>query len=364
MRLGSLTIRQVRNLSEVDIEPNPEVNIIHGENASGKTALLESIYLLSKARSFRTAHIKEVIQYEQEDLTVFGLINTRNNKNVSTGLRKSSKETEIRYNGERVKTVSEQAKNVVVQTANPENISLLTGSPKDRRKWIDWAMFHVEHDYLNIWHSYHKALRNRNALLRRAAKEEDYYVWESIMADTAGELKGRWQNYLGCLQQYYLEATDRHVCAGVTFAAKKDKYKAGSFLEHLQSTRQSDIKAGFTQQGPHKADFEFKIKGKHVCAAFSRGQIKLFVILLSIAQAKLLINEREITPIFLVDDLTAELDKRTVNMLLEILYQEKMQLFITNTNPSEIVKRNKEPTLFHVEHGRVKNVRIYTKGNT
>jgi DNA replication and repair protein RecF len=333
MRLDSLTIRQVRNLSDVKITPNPEVNIIYGENASGKTAILESIYLLSKARSFRTAHIKEVIQHNQEDLTVSALINIRNNETISTGLRKSSKETEIRYNGERVKAVSEQAKNVIVQTANPENTTLLTGSPKDRRKWIDWAMFHVEHDYLQVWHSYHRALRNRNALLRRGAKEEEYYVWESTMANTAKELRTRWQKYLDCLQQYYQETAAQHACAGVTFTARKDKQKNEEFLEHLQSTRPSDIKAGYTQQGPHKADFDFKIEGKQIRTIFSRGQIKLFVVLLSIAQAKLLKNEREITPIFLADDLTAELDKKTVDMLLELLYEERMQLFITSTDP-------------------------------
>ncbi len=354
MRLDSLTIRQVRNLSDVKIIPNPEVNIIYGENASGKTALLESIYLLSKARSFRTAHIKEVIQHKHEELTVSGLINTRENKTVSTGLRKSSKETEIRYNGERVKAVSEQAKNVVVQTANPDNTKLLTGSPKDRRKWIDWALFHVEHDYLEIWHRYHHALRNRNALLRRPAKEEEYYVWENIMANTAKDLKRRWQKYLGCLQQYYQETADQHVCVGVTFTAKNDKYKNEDFLKHLQLARRSDIKAGFTQQGPHKADFEFRLDGKHISTIFSRGQVKLFVVLLSIAQAKLLKNEKEISPIFLVDDLTAELDKKTVDMLLELLYKEKMQLFITATDPEEIIKENIETALFHVEQGRVK----------
>ena len=121
------------------------------------------------------------------------------------------------------------------------------------------------------------------------------------------------------------------------------------------------MKAGFTQQGPHKADFEFKIEGKHASKVFSRGQIKLFVVLLSIAQAKLLKNERGVSPIFLADDLTAELDKKTVDMVLELLYKEKMQLFITSTDPSEIIKADIETTLFHVEQGRVKNVRISTK---
>jgi len=160
MRLESLTIRHVRNLSDIQITPNAEANIIYGENAAGKTALLESIYLLSKARSFRTVHIKEVIQHNQDELIVSATVadSRCNNRTVNTGIRKSSKETEIRHNGERVKAVSEQAKNVVVQTAIPDNTRVLTGSPKDRRKWIDWALFHVEQDYLKIWHSYHHAL--------------------------------------------------------------------------------------------------------------------------------------------------------------------------------------------------------------
>ncbi len=364
MRLDSLAIRKVRNLLDVEITLGTEVNIIYGENASGKTAILESIYLLSKARSFRTGHIKEVIQHNQDGLVVSGVINTHKNKTVSTGLRKSHKETEIRYNGERVKAVSEQAKNVVVQIANPENTKLLTGSPKDRRKWMDWALFHVEQDYLQVWHSYHRALRNRNSLLRRSAKEEEYYVWESIMANTAKDLKESWQKYLGCLQQYYQDTADQHQCAEVKFVARKDKYKTDNFLEYLQSTRRSDIKAGFTQQGPHKADLEFKIKGRHISTIFSRGQIKLFIILLSIAQARLLKIEREITPIFLADDLAAELDKKTVEMLLELLYGEKMQMFITATNPGEIIRKNTEITLFHVEHGHVKNVRMIAKSET
>ena len=125
-------------------------------------------------------------------------------------------------------------------------------------------------------------------------------------------------------------------------------------LKNLQLARRSDIKAGFTQQGPHKADFEFKLDGKNVSTRFSRGQVKLFVVLLSIAQAKLLKNEKETSPIFLVDDLTAELDKKTVNMLLELLYKEQMQLFITVTDQREIIKENTDTALFHVEQGKVK----------
>lgn len=358
MWLESLTVKQVRNLTDIKITLSKEVNIIYGENAAGKTALLESIYLLSKARSFRTAHIKEVIQHQKEELTVSGIISGKDNRFVNTGIRKSFKETEIRHNGERVRAVSQQAKNVIVQTVIPDNAKLLTGSPKDRRKWVDWALFHVEQTYLQIWQKYHQALRNRNALLRRPSKEEEFYVWEKIMATTAKELGNMWSKYFVCLQSYYQEIAKAYSCDDVVFSIKKEKITTGEYLEYLQLTRQSDIKAGFTQQGPHKADFNFKTEGKHAHTVFSRGQIKLFVTMLSIAQAKLLKKEKEVTPIILVDDLVAELDKKAVSTLLEILYNEKMQLFIATTEPDVIEKSSKETALFHVEQGQVKNVRM------
>jgi len=124
------------------------VNIIYGENATGETAFLESIYLLYKARSFRTAHIKEVIQHNKKELTVSGVITNYKNESVNTGIRKTIKETEIRYNEARIKAVSEQANNVIILCAIPDNIQVLTVTPKDRRKWIDWTLFHVEQSHL------------------------------------------------------------------------------------------------------------------------------------------------------------------------------------------------------------------------
>jgi DNA replication and repair protein RecF len=354
MRLESLTVRQVRNLTNIQIKPSKEINIICGDNAAGKTAILESIYLLSKARSFRTPHIKEVIQHKQKDLTVSGVISNHNKKPVKTGVRKSYKETKIRYDGERVKAVSEQAKNVVVQTAIPDNTKILTGTPKDRRKWIDWAMFHVEHDYLQVWHNYHHGLRNRNALLRRSAKDDEFFVWENKMATSAEMLGDMWRKYLICLQRYYQQVAGEHPCGAVVFGIKKENTKAGGLLENLQASRKSDMKAGFTSQGAHKTDIEFKTEGKDVSTLFSRGQIRLFATMLSIAQAKLLKKEKETTPIILADDLAAELDKKTVNILLELLYKENMQLFITTTETAPIPKGNKETALFHVEQGQVK----------
>lgn len=356
MELVSLSIERVRNLVNLHIKPSTRMNIIYGENAAGKTAILESIYLLSKARSFRTPRIKDVIQHDQENLIVSGMI-VDNNQTIKTGIRKSKTETEIKYNHQPVKTVSEQAKNMVVQASIPENTKIFTGSPKDRRKWVDWALFHVEHDYLKNWHNYYHALRNRNALIRGNRKEEEFFIWEKEMSITAKKMHNMWANYFALLQKYYQEIAQVSPYKEILFSTKNRKLEAEDFLEHLQLTRQSDIKMGFTQYGPHKADFEFKINTKHIAAVFSRGQIKQFMIILSVAQARLLKMEKNISPIVLIDDFNSELDRKTVKIILDLLFTENIQLFITTTDPDmldfENNLKNSKNSLFHVKHGQI-----------
>lgn len=356
MRLKSLTIMRVRNLREIHIKPTSNINIIYGENAAGKTAILESIYLLSKARSFRTPHIREVIQHKQKDLSVSATVTTTDDRLINTGIKRSPKETQIKYNNTLIKTVSQQSKNIVIQTAIPDNINILTGSPKDRRKWIDWSLFYVEQDYLQVWHSYYKALRNRNALLRKATvKAEEFTSWETVMDINAQKIVSMWQHYIDCLHIYYQETASAHDCAKVKFTIKHNHLRDNNFLKTLRASRQSDINAGYTQHGPHKAEIEFKIKEYHARSIFSGGQSKLFIFMLSLAQARLLLAEKKITPIILVDDLNSELDKKTIQLLLDLFIKERIQIFITTTDTSAMKTSidNTETGLFHVEHGSI-----------
>lgn len=350
MWLGSLNVERVRNLVNIQIKPTDRVNIIHGNNASGKTAILESICLLSKARSFRTPFIKEVIQHNQADLIVSGKLNNRDDQLINTAIRKSGNKTEIKYDGKQVKTVSKQARNLVVQTVVPDNMMIINGSPKERRKWLDWAMFHMEQDYLEVWHSYHQALRNRNALLRRLAGPQEFLAWEDIMATTAQLIESKRSSYLLRLHKLYQQVASDLACDVAEFGIREE---GKHFLEYLRSARKADMKAGFTQKGPHKADLEIRINGRLVKTVLSRGQAKLLVAVLSVAQARFLEKETNIRPIMLVDDLASELDGKAVTMLLELLYSEAMQLFITTTDPNLLTYAGLEANLFHVERGSV-----------
>ena len=164
--------------NNIYIEPAIGLNLVVGPNASGKTALLEAIHMLSRARSFRTPRIKEVIQKEQLTLQVSAQITNKQSRSISTGIEKGYGTTSIRYEGKALKTVSEQANNIPLLIITPDSHTLVTGAPRDRRHWLDWAMFHVEPTYIGIWRNYQRALRNRNNLLKQGGTNNQLSSWE------------------------------------------------------------------------------------------------------------------------------------------------------------------------------------------
>ncbi len=201
MLFDSLKVNYVRNITYVSIKPSTHLNIITGPNASGKTALLEAMYLLARARSFRTPRIKDVIQYNQDTLRVVAQVSKSRAGSVPTGIEKTHGTTLIRYNGESLKTVSEQANNIPLLVITPDTQTLVTGSPKQRRHWMDWAMFHVEPTYIHEWRSYQKALRHRNILLKRGGSNQQLSSWENSMSGAAAILDELRRKFVESLQE-------------------------------------------------------------------------------------------------------------------------------------------------------------------
>ena len=157
----------IRNLKNFSIKTNSSLNFFYGANASGKTSILESIYLLSRLKSFRTKRISDVISRGDDRLQIFAAGKLKN-QTFSVGIEKGRGLTRIKFNTEPVKTASEQVKKLPIYTLTPEHYILFVGSPKERRHWLDWSLFHVEQNYLDIWKNYHRALRHRNTLLKEA----------------------------------------------------------------------------------------------------------------------------------------------------------------------------------------------------
>lgn len=358
MHLDWLQIKRVRNLSDVHIEAIPQINLITGENASGKTAILESIYLLARARSFRTPRIQEVIKKGDKALQVTACIIDSLAGRTTLGIEKGRGQMTLRNNGTTVKTVSEQAKNLPLVLITPDTHLLVTGTPKQRRHWLDWAMFHVEQRYLEDWRSYFKALRHRNALLKAGKMSNTLYEsWEKTMVETGVRLQKARESFIQKVQK-----TANPLLNKVFPGFFEIKYNLGvsgdeeQFSAYLMNERAKDRVYGFTGQGPHRTDLDFIYENERVAATFSRGQLKLFISVLVLSEAKVLASLIGESPIILIDDYSAELDIKASEYLLSILNEGPFQVFLTTIGEPRQSSVFDSAAVFHVEHGEVQKV--------
>lgn len=357
MYLTQLDITQVRNLHDVKIKPGKRCSYIYGDNASGKTSILEAIYLLSVARSFRTTHIKHVISHDQPLLQVFARIENTNSENIALGLERSAKKTRIRINGADVKQVSELSSLLPVQIINPDVHKLLEQGPKYRRQFIDWGVFHVEHNFLQVWQQYYRVLKQRNAALRQKQDKKKINLWDEQLIQYAKTLTLSRETYLSGFLPIFNEYVNKLMGLSVEIHYQRGWNSEFSFTQSLNKSIDKDIFKGFTSLGPHRADLEISHKGILVQNSFSRGQQKLLVCAMRLAQINHLKQETNQQSVLLVDDLAAELDIQHRQRLIELLVDTQAQLFVTATEQNSFVLPPEiESKMFHVEHGVLKEV--------
>ncbi len=352
MSLKQLRILNVRNLTDIDIEPCSGLNVFYGANASGKTSLLESISILGTARSFRTHHIKQIIQYTKSGLTVFGQLND-GQAIIPIGIEKTKTSTTVRIQGQSLKQSSELTKLLPVVSLHPELHRLVSEGPKFRRQFLDMGVFHVEHHFLSLWQDYHKILRQRNAALRQEQTDSLIKVWDKELIKYAEQINLMRQNYLARLQVYY--ETTAHTLLGFV---PEIRYHSGwskdlDFATALADGFNNDKEKRYTGSGPHRADIKFSYQGTPVQHCFSRGQQKMLVTILLLSQA-LLLREKQQQCIILVDDLAAELDTEHRQLFIKLLFDTQAQCFITLTDPNLLnIDSDSNIKMFHVKHGTV-----------
>lgn len=356
MYLTQLDIRQVRNLVDVKIRPSKKCNYIYGSNASGKTSVLEAIFLLSIARSFRTTHIKHVISHDSPSLQVFARIND-DKENTALGLERSAKKTRIRINGSDVKQVSELSAILPVQIINPDVHKLLEQGPKYRRQFIDWGVFHVEHYFLHAWQQYYRVLKQRNASLRRKQDKKAIMLWDNQLIEHAKTITLYREDYLSGFLPIFNRYVEKLMGLSVQIVYQRGWNVDYSFTETLQKSFDKDLYKGFTSYGPHRADLEISHNNILVQNCFSRGQQKLLVCAMRLAQITHLKQTTGQQCVLLVDDLAAELDISHRQNLIDLLVDTHAQLFVTATEKNSFVLPPEiESKMFHVEHGVLKEV--------
>lgn len=362
MTLNRLLIQNLRNIKEANITPSAQVNIFFGENGSGKTTVLEAINLLALGRSFRSHKHKHLIRHEQNAFTVFGKVLTDDHVDIPIGIsRYQNGDASFKANGAIVPSAADLAAYLPTQVINSETFLLLEGSPKIRRQFIDWLVFHVEHSFFPVWKALQRCLKHRNTLLRHdRISPFELAPWDQELVSLTEKIHQFRKNSFVAYGKVFDGLCKEFInLDGIGLSYYRGWSEERDYANVLSEGLERDLRLGYTQQGSHKADLRITIGGQNAADILSRGQQKLLVCALKIAQGYVFSKVTGRKSLFLVDDLPAELDERHRKLLAHWLEKMDTQVFVTGVE-KELLKScwvtvpESNIKMFHVEHGNVK----------
>ncbi len=358
MKLEFLEIKNFRNIRSAIIADLLSVNFIVGKNGSGKTSILEAIYFLGLARSFRTVHSNQLIQHGVKSFLLFLKVNKFDHP-IQVGIEKKTDSITLRINGETIKNNSELAKILPVQVINTNVHDLVGDGPGQRRRYIEWGVFHVEHSYGELSARLRHILKQRNFGLKRRLPRSEMKHWDTELASTAKEIHDSRKQYFEQLKPFIFELlAKQNILPDFSFDYQQGWPKDSAYLSVLEENWQADLEKGYTRYGPHKANIIIKSDGFYAKDLLSRGQQKLLACILRLAQINCLRHVSDEHVILLVDDLAAELDSELRDFVLRESIASGAQLFVTATeeNMLDLEKTGVPYRMFHVEHGALKTV--------
>jgi DNA replication and repair protein RecF len=357
MGLQSLEIRDFRNIQKSFLSFSPGLNLISGANAAGKTSLLEAVYFLGRVRSFRAADSRRLIRYDQTGFRLIGRVSASvEDRSEVIGIERSPASLKVHAAGEVVRRLSDLAGRFPVQVISGDTQTILSGGPRYRRQTLDWALFHVEQRYRDIWQRYVRSLRQRNAALRLQAPRGQVQAWDAELLEVATRIDEFRRDYLDALQPHLLAEIHQLLPDSTPVL----RYQAGwpshsDLAEVLRQSIERDRAAGYTTHGPHRADFSILLNDRDVLLHCSRGQQKALVVGFLLAQVRLQQAQAASGGAFLLDDLGSELDGAHQARVLEALHDLKIQVFVTAIDAARIgLQAWPAVARFHVEHGEVR----------
>ena len=354
MRLQTLRVQNVRCLTDVDLALADGINLFVGANGAGKTSVLEAAFLLSHARSFRSGARDALMQRETSSLSVFAQVSHAQGRLSRLGLGRTGSRWEARLDGA-VVALGDLVRECAVVCFDPGAHALIAGGAEERRRYLDWGVFHVEPDFLQSWRRYQRALKQRNSLLRSApsAGDELFAPWEAELAQNAEDIDGRRRRYVQRLQPH-LQTALSHLLPELGDVEVRYRRGWGDELDlarALQTLRGRDAARGHTTLGVHRADWAIAFEHAPLREHLSRGQEKLTALACMMAQAALYAESCGEWPIVCLDDLSSELDTPHQHAVVEQLEEAAAQILITGTDVSEALQSVPART-FHVEQGR------------
>lgn len=360
MAIASLRIKDFRNLTAVELVPcSRGLNIICGNNGSGKTSLLEAIHYLGLGRSFRSTVPSRLIRSTADKFSLFIQLITDNQCHVPVGAERDINGSVQFRMAEKEVSMTELAYSLPIRVINAQSHHLLDGGPVFRRRFLDWGLFYHQEGFLSCWRHFERALRQRNAVLREQRPGKEIDIWSHELAKYGLALDQFRREYVHALKPMIAELSQQLL----TVSNLEISYQSGwdiraDYASILTQHYHDEKRFGHTQFGPHRADLDIKIDHVPVKHLLSRGQQKLLICAMILAQGSLLAIHANKGLIYLVDDLPSELDVHSRQKLISLLFKRKTQVFITTIESEDICHLMNDQSdasmkVFHVEHGNI-----------
>jgi DNA replication and repair protein RecF len=330
MILQSIGISQFRNLKHIQLALHPRCNVFVGDNGQGKTSILEALYILSRGKSFRTRLTTPLVQFECNEFR----LKAETIMHEQLFLSKSSKGSiKAMLNDKRCQRLSQLSQLLPCQIFHQDLFQIIDASSEIRRRLIDWGIFYTQPESYSIWIDFKRVLMQRNSLLKQHASTQDLAIWNRTFVELSEKITQIRKDYILQLSEMFnsllANVTDIH-CELKYFNGWDKIHHDRTLLEVLIEQEAIDRKFQYTHSGPQHADLLFLTSHGKGKVEWSRGQQKIILIFLKLAQAKLLNRPC----LFLLDDLAAELDEKHLDCIYNKLSETSGQFFITALNES------------------------------
>lgn len=373
MSLNWLIANHFRNLSDIEFRPSGGLNLIYGQNGSGKTSLLEACYFLAMGRSFRDVAADPVIERNQDQLLLRAGIRTGNQSHELGMTRDRGGNRDLRVNGEKVLRGTEMARLLPMLVLGPQTVDLLLGAPELRRRFLNWGLFHVEQSaeaesfprqFTRLWDEANRCLRQRNELLRAdRSTDQELATWSSQLAESSEQLDILRKQYIEAYQPVFASTVaEISQLEGVELTYFRGWREDSSLSELFIQDIDIDKKRGFTQRGFQRADVRISVGGQPAAKVCSRGELKALVWSMVLSQGVLAHNAGQLSDsaighetLYLVDDLASEFDEEHRRRVCHFLLKTGQQILLTGVESETLVAAcgGQYEGMFHVKHGHV-----------
>ena len=358
MRIERLRLSNLRNIETLDVGLSPGINFFVGPNGAGKTSILEGAYVLSHGGSFRTSQSAVLIRRGAESVGIHADVE-RASGPMKLDMLSLGSGWQMKVNGDRAPTLAAGLAEFALVCFEPGSHALISGGSAERRRFLDWILFHVEHSYIAASRDYRRTLQQRNALLKANGSESELELWDTELVKAGERLTALRQ---AIFPAYAIELTNILSIflpeLGIAVASFRPGWSQDKqLLDALGETHGVDRSRGHTTRGPHRADWSIRFENAPSREQLSRGQEKLCALACVLAQARVYAAAKSEPPVVALDDFSSELDRAHQKTAMDLLAATGSQILITGVEiPGDWNRTNDANRLFHVEHGQVQGL--------